>query len=155
MLCECCFPLGALSDYAYSIELMSLCVTIGPLMGNVSQNCAEACSAFNMICNPSMALDNPMETYTKEGWPCSDDTSNPLYGEPYHPSYDKSTRKCEGFRNLPSLINCTHPPPNDGKTTRLCNCVTLCMYPFIFVVYFDGSLYYELIIKLVINQFLR
>ena len=94
-------------------------------MANLSQSCMTACAFHGMICSPSFILTDPMKTYAKEGWPCDNSEENLIYNKLYHPSYDRSTRKCEGFRQIPSVMNCTQPPPNDGKTTRLCNCVSI------------------------------
>ena len=97
---------------------------LGPMTGKLSESCSIACKAVKMYCEPLMKQEDPMEMYAKGKSPCNDSTSNPRYSELYHPSYVQNIGRCEGFLELPRLINCSASPPDDGQTVRLCHCVS-------------------------------
>ena len=93
-------------------------------MGSVGENCSRVCQNRGIYCNPEFQLSNSTKTYEKLGYNCLDLTTNPSYSKKYHPSYVHSSKKCEGFKNVPKQISCHSVPPTDGETVRLCNCLS-------------------------------
>eukprot|EP00795_Rhopilema_esculentum_P012024 gene12024-2609_t len=99
---------GESGDYRYYI-------------GGLEQSCTTACRNISFYCNVDMVMDGTTAPFEKLGVTCTDDT-NAKYSSLYHPSH--SDGKCEGYQGLPKLLNCTAKPPVDGKTKRLCDCVS-------------------------------
>ena len=88
-------------------------------MGRTGQNCIVACRGIGYYCNPNMVVRSTAD-YAKLGYQCQDSTAKAAYSLPYHPSYVQG--RCEGYKDIPTMINCTVSPPNDG-THRLCDCM--------------------------------
>lgn len=88
-------------------------------MGSTGQNCIVACRGLGYYCNPNMVVKSKTD-YAKLGYQCQDSTKSAAYSLQYHPSY--RALGCEGYKGIPSSINCTASPPNDG-TRRLCDCM--------------------------------
>ncbi|XP_066915374.1 uncharacterized protein [Clytia hemisphaerica] len=119
-----CFPPqhGGLECTGVDVEVKN-CLTakVCPVVLMKAMNCTKACETIgeNLVCGSEFFKGfTPMEMAAKTGLYCTNFTD--FDEERPHPSYDRLTQICKGFKNIGSY-DCSMEPKENEE--RICGCV--------------------------------